>query len=69
MSTAAEEARQAIVASKYPPLGARSAGVSRAHDYGMNFSDYVATANEQIALIVQAEHIDAVNNLDDILVR
>jgi 2-dehydro-3-deoxyglucarate aldolase/4-hydroxy-2-oxoheptanedioate aldolase len=63
----AEEARRAVAASKYPPLGARSAGVGRAHDYGMNFSDYVAIANEQIALIVQAEHIDAVNNLDDIL--
>lgn len=63
----AEEARRAVAAAKYPPLGARSAGVSRAHDYGMNFGDYVATANEQIALIIQAEHIDAVNNLDDIL--
>ena len=42
-------------------------GVARAHGYGMSFSEYVASANERVALIIQIEHIDAINNLDGIL--
>lgn len=63
----ADEARQAVKAAKYPPLGARSVGIGRAHGYGMNFGDYVEHANERVALIIQIEHIDAVKDLDAIL--
>ena len=63
----AEEARRAVAAAKYPPLGARSVGIGRAHGYGLSFGDYVATANERVALIIQIEHIEAVNHLDEIL--
>ena len=63
----AEEARRAVAAAKYPPLGARSVGIGRAHEYGLSFGDYVAQANERVALIVQVEHIEAVRHLDEIL--
>jgi 2-dehydro-3-deoxyglucarate aldolase/4-hydroxy-2-oxoheptanedioate aldolase len=63
----ADEARRAVAAAKYPPLGARSVGIGRAHGYGMRFDDYVASANTRIALIIQIEHIDAVKNIDAIL--
>lgn len=63
----AEEARRAVALAKFPPLGARSMGIVRAHDYGMSFAEYVKSANSKQALIIQIEHIDAVNNLDEIL--
>jgi 2-keto-3-deoxy-L-rhamnonate aldolase RhmA len=63
----AEAAKQAVASAKYPPQGARSVGIARAHAYGMSFAQYVASANEKVALIIQIEHIDAVNNLDAIL--
>jgi 2-dehydro-3-deoxyglucarate aldolase/4-hydroxy-2-oxoheptanedioate aldolase len=62
-----EEAKKAIAAAKYPPLGTRSVGIARAHGYGMSFAEYISCANENIALIVQIEHIDAVKNIDAIL--
>ncbi len=63
----AEDACRAVAATKYPPLGARSVGIGRAHGYGLSFGEYVATANENVALIVQVEHIEAVQRLDEIL--
>jgi 2-keto-3-deoxy-L-rhamnonate aldolase RhmA len=63
----AEEARRAVAGAKYPPLGSRSVGIGRAHGYGLSFGEYVATANESVALIVQIEHVEAVNQLDEIL--
>lgn len=63
----AEEARRAVAAAKYPPLGARSVGVGRAHEYGISFGEYVAEANERVALIIQIEHIQGVKHLDEIL--
>jgi 2-keto-3-deoxy-L-rhamnonate aldolase RhmA len=42
-------------------------GVARAHGYGLDFEAYVTTANEQISLIIQIEHISAVRNLAPIL--
>ena len=61
------EALHAVEHSLYPPKGRRSVGVARAHDYGLNFGEYVANANERISVIVQIEHVDGVRNLDPIL--
>jgi 2-dehydro-3-deoxyglucarate aldolase/4-hydroxy-2-oxoheptanedioate aldolase len=63
----AEEARRAVAACKYPPEGTRGAGVGRAHDYGMALSDYLERANRTVAVIAQIEHIDAVDNVGEIL--
>jgi 2-dehydro-3-deoxyglucarate aldolase/4-hydroxy-2-oxoheptanedioate aldolase len=63
----ADHARAVVAAVKYPPLGARSVGVMRANNYGMDFADYVQHANERTALIIQIEHIEAVRNADAIL--
>ena len=64
MICSAEEARRAVAAMKYPPQGIRSTGGGRATLYG---SDYYARANEEIAVIVQIEHIDAVTRIREIL--
>jgi 2-keto-3-deoxy-L-rhamnonate aldolase RhmA len=63
----AEEARQIVALSKYPPLGERSAGLGRAQGYGLNFADYIATANDRTAVIIQIEHKDGIANIQEIL--
>lgn len=60
------EAERVVRYAKYPPLGARGVGVARAHGYGPRFQEYVSRANDEIAVIVQAEHIEAVHHIRDI---
>lgn len=67
MIRSAAEARAAIAAARYPPLGARSVGMGRAHGYGYHFAEAIRTANDHTALILQIEHIAAVRDLDAIL--
>jgi 2-keto-3-deoxy-L-rhamnonate aldolase RhmA len=63
----AAEARAAVAWCQYPPQGRRGAAMTRAHGYGLSFTEYVAAANEEIAVVLQIEHIDAVNDIDAIL--
>lgn len=62
----ADEARRIVEWCKYPPQGGRGVGLARAQGYGLDFSDYVESANERVAVIVQAEHIEAVDNIEEI---
>jgi 2-keto-3-deoxy-L-rhamnonate aldolase RhmA len=62
-----EDAELAVKAAKYPPMGARGVGLARAQGYGQDFDDYVRRANDETLLVVQIEHIDAVNRIDEIL--
>lgn len=51
----AVQARAAVAATRYPPLGVRGVSVSqRSNRYGA-VPDYFATVNDQIAVIVQIE--------------
>jgi 2-dehydro-3-deoxyglucarate aldolase len=59
-------AESVVKLCRYSPQGTRGVGLGRAHGYGLSFTDYVQTANETIAVIVQAEHIDAVENMEAI---
>jgi 2-keto-3-deoxy-L-rhamnonate aldolase RhmA len=61
------EAEAAVRAMKYPPWGERGAGLSRAQCYGLQLGDYMASANEEVTTILMIEHIEAVQNIDDIL--
>jgi 2-dehydro-3-deoxyglucarate aldolase len=61
------QAQQVVRLAKYPPTGVRGVGVGRAHGYGLQLSEYLATANERVAVIVQAEHIDAVAQIEEIV--
>jgi 2-dehydro-3-deoxyglucarate aldolase len=61
------DAELAVKAAKYPPLGFRGVGLARAQGYGQTFDEYMARANADTLLVVQIEHIDAVNNIDEIL--
>ena len=51
----------------YPPKGKRGVGLSRAQNYGTGFESYKDKLNKEIIIIAQIEHIDAINNLEDIL--
>jgi 2-keto-3-deoxy-L-rhamnonate aldolase RhmA len=67
MVNTAEEAFKAVQASKYPPEGRRSVGLSRAHQYGAGFKDYVENANKELIIMIQIEHTEGVKNIDEIL--
>jgi 2-keto-3-deoxy-L-rhamnonate aldolase RhmA len=62
----AGQAGQIVQYCKYPPDGIRSVGLSRAHKYGLRFQEYVARANDEIAVIIQVEDIEAVKNINTI---
>ena len=62
-----KETREAILESKYPPEGKRSFGYSRSNFYGKNFNEAIKKENNNIAVIIQIEHIDAVVCLKEIL--
>ncbi|MFT6065066.1 MAG: 2-dehydro-3-deoxyglucarate aldolase [Paraglaciecola sp.] len=61
-----EEAIQAVNFVKYPPLGKRGVGLNRAQKYGTAFDTYQDWVKNNVVVIAQIEHIDAVNNLEDI---
>jgi len=63
----AAAAARAVASCKYPPVGSRGVGIGRAHAYGLAFQEYMDSANNDIAVIVQAEHIEAVDHIDSIV--
>jgi 2-keto-3-deoxy-L-rhamnonate aldolase RhmA len=62
-----QQAEKVVRWSKYAPEGSRGVGIGRAHGYGLRFQEYVETANKNVAVVVQAEHIDAVENIEQIV--
>jgi 2-dehydro-3-deoxyglucarate aldolase/4-hydroxy-2-oxoheptanedioate aldolase len=63
----ADEARRAVKCAYYPPLGARSVGITRAQGYGTTFTEYVETINDRLLLVLQIEHATGVENVDEIV--
>jgi 2-keto-3-deoxy-L-rhamnonate aldolase RhmA len=62
-----EQAERIVRAAKYAPEGARGVGIARASRFGLNFNYHIESANQTTAVIVQAEHIEAVNNIEKIV--
>jgi 2-keto-3-deoxy-L-rhamnonate aldolase RhmA len=63
----ADEVRSIVGVCLYPPEGSRSVGLSRAQKYGLRFDEYVQSANQNIAVIPQVEHIEGVQNIEEIV--
>ncbi len=63
----AEMARQVVAWAKYPPAGRRSVGGGRAHGYGRTFDHYLRRANDDIAVVVQVEHVEGARRIEAIL--
>ena len=64
------DAKSAVSATRYPPLGNRGVGLSRAQGYGASFKEYLSwqsNIDDGPVVIVQIEHIDAISNLREIL--
>ncbi len=62
-----EDAIRAVNAVKYPPAGIRGVGLARAQGYGLEFDKYRKWVNRNSIVVVQIEHIKAIENLEDIL--
>ena len=62
-----EQAQDMVRFARYSPQGTRGVGLGRAHGYGMHFAEYLETANDHVAVLVQAEHIEAVENIESIV--
>lgn len=67
MVNTAQEAKAAVRAVNYPPLGNRGVGLARAQRYGFGFEEYKKWLQKGAVVIVQIEHKDAVRNLKEIL--
>jgi 2-keto-3-deoxy-L-rhamnonate aldolase RhmA len=63
----AEQAADVVRWARYAPEGSRGVGLARAHGYGLQFREYLSSANREIAVVVQAEHARAVENIDAIV--
>lgn len=61
------QAREIIRHCKYAPVGDRGIGIGRAHKYGIDFERYIEKANDETAVILQAESVEAVDNINDIV--
>jgi 4-hydroxy-2-oxoheptanedioate aldolase len=63
----AAEAKSIVAAAKYPPLGNRSVGGGlHAMNYGATAENYYLQADNEILVVIQTEHISAVEIADEI---
>ncbi len=67
MVSSVEEIDQIADWTKYPPLGKRSYGVARAHDYGGGFDRYTAEWNDRAPIVIQVESAGAIGVIDDLV--
>ncbi len=63
----AEQAEKIVSFAKYPPMGVRGIGLARANMYGLNFEEAVQNTNNETAVIVQAEHKDVLDHIENIV--
>lgn len=62
-----QEAQDAVSACLYPPFGTRSVGGSvHALNFNAAPADYYAKANDEILIVLQCEHIQAVRDFDEV---
>ena len=59
--------QRAVSAAYYPPRGTRGVGLARAQGYGFEFEKYKEEYEDEAVIIAQIEHIEAINNLEEIL--
>jgi len=62
-----KQLEQAISWTFYPPKGTRGVGFSRANLFGKDFSSYASDHSEDILIVAQIEHVNAIDNADEIL--
>lgn len=63
----AEDTRRAVSFCRYPPQGQRGLGPGRASGWGSYLGDYQNTANDELAVLIQIENLEALENLEAII--
>ncbi len=63
----ADEAHAAVRAAKYPTRGNRGVGLARAHEYGISFTNYLTSADDDTCVVIQAETQGAIEHIEDIV--
>ena len=66
-TNAAEEARRAVDAIRYPPMGNRGFGPARPGRYFRDGGEYARTANESIICAIQIENVSGAHDIDNIV--
>lgn len=61
------DAKKAVEAVNYPPVGKRGVGLARAQNYGFGFEAYRDKKAKNIILIAQIEHINAIAEIEQII--
>ena len=61
------DALEAIDYAKYPPVGKRGVGLFRAQKYGLGFDEYKKWVNDELVIIAQIEHYEAVEKIEEII--
>lgn len=67
MVNSGQEAKEAVSHSFYPPRGKRGVGLARAQHYGFGFQEHLEKNLKDLEVIVQVEHVQAVEDIDTIL--
>ena len=67
MVNSVSDAEKAVASVKYPSIGNRGVGLSRAQNYGIGFAEYQDWLEQDAVVIVQIEHINAVGELSGII--
>jgi 2-keto-3-deoxy-L-rhamnonate aldolase RhmA len=65
----AEEARRAVAACRYAPLGNRGFGPIRAGAYGPGRAEYVRHANDSVFCVIQVENVPSLEQEAEEIVR
>ncbi len=60
------DAAKIVSACRYPPLGSRGNAPTRVSRYYTKTLEYNSTANDHVFVMVQIEHVQAVENVDEI---
>ncbi|MDR7415783.1 MAG: aldolase/citrate lyase family protein [Armatimonadota bacterium] len=61
-----EEARRAVLASRYPPEGIRGVAGTRASRYGLDLAEYFAAWNREALVICQVETLPGLEQVEEI---
>ena len=67
MVNSRQEAENVVRAVRYPPQGIRGVGLARAQSYGLDFKSYRNQLMKDSIIVIQIEHIRAVDNIEEIL--
>lgn len=67
MINTADDVERVVNASFYSPVGNRGCGLARAHNYCRSgFKEYLKNKEPKIKIMLQIEHINAVDEIDEI---